>query len=314
MKKSDHRAFTLVELLVVIGIIAVLIAILLPALSKARAQAASVQCLANLQQCGLAMMMYSQTNNGYLPYPDAGIDPSGGNWKYEWFSAIDPYLESAADTNSSRAGVAGYRAYTAYKQCPQVNNEFGLTTSTGSGDGATGNQNTTTEYTRSYKMNSNLRRPGSSSGGDGPPCKISQVDDSSEFVMIGDSVSMDAIGFYPSQQESGDFSMDTSQPPGTSAAAPPALRHAGGCNILFVDGHGEHEVLKTTTRVLSAPAPTVKVWQTEFLNSAGSPVYAVGSSSRGAGQYSNFLSADAQGLQRNPNMPIHWSIPGTIAQ
>lgn len=72
---SARRAFTLVELLVVIGIIALLISILLPSLSRAREAAKGVMCLSQLRQIGIASATYTNEYNGYL-FP-SWMDPNG---------------------------------------------------------------------------------------------------------------------------------------------------------------------------------------------------------------------------------------------
>jgi prepilin-type N-terminal cleavage/methylation domain-containing protein/prepilin-type processing-associated H-X9-DG protein len=78
MRFQSHRAgFTLVELLVVIGIIAVLIALLLPALNGAREQARSAQCLSNLRTIGQAMSMYTAEHKGYMVPGFIRMQPTG---------------------------------------------------------------------------------------------------------------------------------------------------------------------------------------------------------------------------------------------
>src|SRR5689334_11751015 len=67
LAQRARRAFTLVELLVVIGIIALLIGILLPALNRARESARQVKCLSNMRQLSSAVLMWATEHHGFLP-------------------------------------------------------------------------------------------------------------------------------------------------------------------------------------------------------------------------------------------------------
>src|SRR5688572_18530724 len=88
---DSHRGFTLVELLVVIAIIAILIAVLLPALTKVKRQAEEVKCASNLRQLGIAMTMYTQQ---YRYFPTASLTVPGiGNTAYCWPVRLRKFLK-----------------------------------------------------------------------------------------------------------------------------------------------------------------------------------------------------------------------------
>ncbi len=110
MRKAHFtsRGFTLVELLVVIGIIALLISILLPSLAKARESANTMACLSNLKQIGLGITMYAADNRGLLPPSNwsAWTAPPENDQVY-WYTLINPYVGGKGNTLASTGMSVG---------------------------------------------------------------------------------------------------------------------------------------------------------------------------------------------------------------
>ncbi|MGC9259462.1 MAG: prepilin-type N-terminal cleavage/methylation domain-containing protein [Phycisphaerae bacterium] len=127
VRKSLH-GFTLIELLVVISIIALLIALLLPALAKAREEALTTACGANLRSIGQILVEYENTYEGVIPYGNA-YDSSYGLWNpfdwdvllYSYNRGLDPvrYLEfNKVDTSGYPVASTSASAFLGTFTCP----------------------------------------------------------------------------------------------------------------------------------------------------------------------------------------------------
>ena len=117
---SPSSAFTLIELLMVIAIIAILASLLLPTLSKAKFKAQGIFCLNNLRQWGLAATMYTHDNQDL--FPNGGIvapldDPANIS---AWFNACPSYASQSALTNLYLSGLAPVPTVKSLFACPMT--------------------------------------------------------------------------------------------------------------------------------------------------------------------------------------------------
>lgn len=258
--RSRTAGFTLIELLVVISIIAMMIAVLLPALGKARQTARTMNCLSNLRQIGIANTMYQGDFKGFFPYPttafaylDGSAPPDAG--KMVWFVALDPYLNTMRPDDESRPGVAGDRSYKSWKQCPDIDKI------PASPDNVAGDQNLQ-EYSRTLKINANLRHLLTTSGSrKWRNAHENDVREPANTVAYGDGNASDLLPWPANTNETGKFGMDVN----STSEAGVGIRHDGGANILFADGHAGTQKLPTYERLAAGGGVMIQAWFPERL-------------------------------------------------
>lgn len=243
-----RKGFTLIELLVVVSIIALLIAILMPALNKARAQAKSAVCLSNLKQIGLAAYMYRDAYNDTLPRDVAQYEAGKPQ---AWFLLFMPFLGEHKPENND------YRAVDLF-QCPSfpVQGKGKPYPMAGYPAGVP-NELQTVDYVSNAWDNgiNEQRKPEMISRLNGRPSEIAYLADHEagnwrpvildETDLHGDYATLD-VWKLPHTQTG---------PDGVRRVA--ADRHSQGCNYLFFDGHAENISTKEVEKMQQIASKTM---------------------------------------------------------
>jgi general secretion pathway protein G len=195
--------FTIIELLVVIGIAAVLLGLLLPALSSVRRSAGGLTCESNLRQWAMAMILYANDNNGYLARRGQGVGPTYLVTRpTDWFNALPPMMKMQPYMNLATAGTIPHPPSGSVWICPEAADMAG-------------------PYYWSFAMNMGLS-VWEANQNNGQPDKLTSVGNLSVMVLFTDAPG-NYCSVFPSEYAGG---------------YNPVPRHRNNTlNICFLDGH-----------------------------------------------------------------------------
>jgi prepilin-type N-terminal cleavage/methylation domain-containing protein/prepilin-type processing-associated H-X9-DG protein len=223
--RPPQSGFTLVELLVVVGLVSILIALLMPALSRAREHAWRVACSSNLRQVGAGFIAYAQDSRGRFPAPACCIREQTEDWVY-W--------QPGRDVGESR--ILRYLGNaTRVLECPSGRTE----------------RQTTPPYPFSYSVNFRFTgEPGMRVFGTGwqqTPCKLDEIINSSQKIL---AIEEDITSINDGTWSSGDmewrifrtfFLSVIHDKRGEIGWQDPHYigAHGGSGNVVFADGHCE---------------------------------------------------------------------------